>query len=447
MKVHIVSLGCPKNTVDTEASLGILQEMGCVAVDDPSDADLLIVNACSFMEGAWRETVEEVEELARVKETGSAKKLVLMGCLPLHRGDGWRDSFPFVDHFLPPGGHARLVDVVDSMRGNRRAGTTGDAAFDPFAGIERRPRITPRHVAYVKIADGCDHACAFCAIPLIRGAMRSRPLRSIVREVEALRADGVKEICLVAQDITSYSDGGARLADLVDSIVRTGIDWVRLFYVHPGALTADLARRFFGHPSVCRYLEVPVQHASDRILEKMGRRYTRTEIERRLAAIRAEFPDVVVRSEVMVGYPGETDEDFEALKAFVESAGFASLGVFVYSPEPGTAASELADRVPKRVASERAAEIADLQRSVTFGLLSGEKGRRHRVLIDRKIEDGDEGHGSHSYAGRYYGQAYEIDGEVYVETGDLAVGEFADVRITGADVFDLEGRADDSQRP
>jgi ribosomal protein S12 methylthiotransferase len=447
MKAYLVSLGCPKNTVDAEASLGLLKRAGCGIVDDPKAADLLIVNACSFLDAAWRETVEEVEGLARIKKAHPPKTLVLMGCLPIHRDDGWRDSVPAVDCFIPAGDHAGLTAIVGDRARVPDDKTRSVVGGDRFAGFENRPRLTPRHTAYVKIADGCDHTCAFCAIPMIRGGMTSRPAESIVREVEGLAADGVKEISLLAQDITSYSDGRRRLPDLVDSIARTGIEWVRVFYLHPGALTVDLARRIFEHPSVCRYLEIPVQHASDRILEAMGRRYTRKHIEHVIEGIRREFPDVVIRSEVMVGYPGEEDEDFDRLKDFIASIGFASLGVFTYSPEPRTPAVLLEAGVPRDVASDRAVEIADIQKSVTFGVLSDQKGKRHRILVDRAIDTGVEACRRFSHAGRYYGQALDIDGEVYIEAVDLAVGEFVEARITEANAFDLEARVDHPQRP
>jgi ribosomal protein S12 methylthiotransferase len=362
MKAYLVSLGCPKNTVDAEAALGFLRRAGCRIVEDPRDADVLIVNACSFLDAAWRETAEEVEALATIKIGHPSKRLVLMGCLPLHRDLGWWDSVPHVDYFLPAGSHSRLPEIVFGEADDlRKPAARPDGDFDRFAGFENRTRVTPRHLAYVKIAEGCDHTCTFCAIPVIRGRMKSRSVESIVREVNALRADGVKEISLIAQDITAYEDGVRRLADLVDAITRTGIEWIRTCYVHPAALTLDVARRLFEHPSVCRYLEVPVQHASNRILRRMGRRHTREQVDRVLADIRSEFPDVVVRSEVIVGYPGEEEEDFDQLMDLVENAGFSSLGVFVYSPEPGTAAASLDGRVSRPVAADRAAQITDMQ--------------------------------------------------------------------------------------
>jgi ribosomal protein S12 methylthiotransferase len=448
MKTFIVTMGCPKNTVDTEAAIGFLRGAGCTMVAGAEEADLLIVNACSFLDSAWRETVEEVEHLSDLKRLHPGKKIVLMGCLPVHRSGGWRESLPGVDRFLPTGAHSLLPSIVDSFRkGEAGVALTGEIRADRFAGFENRVRTTPGHLAYVKIAEGCSRACAFCAIPRIRGGMVSRPIEAIVGEIEALRREGVKEVSLLAQDITSYRDGRRSFPDLVDAIAGTGIDWIRIFYVHPGSLTVEFARRVFEHPSVCRYLELPIQHASDRLLRLMARGYSRAHLERVLGGIRDEFPDTVVRSEVIVGFPGETNGDFEELKAFVEDAGFASLGVFVYSAEEGTDAARYEDRVDPAVAAERLGEITDLQNSITFGLLSSERGKRHRVLVDRRLEGRGGARAGFSHAGRYYGQAFEIDGEVYISGRGIKEGGFADVRITDADAFDLEAETVDPQSP
>jgi ribosomal protein S12 methylthiotransferase len=444
MKTYIVTLGCPKNTVDTEAAIGFLQNAGCTMVEDPEAADLLIVSACSFLDLAWRETLEEVERLSGIKYAHPGKRLVLMGCLPVHRKDRWRESLPGVDRFLPTGAQELLPSIVESFRsGEPDAAPIDTTGIDRFAGFERRVRVTPSHIAYVKIAEGCSRTCTFCAIPVIRGEMVSRPVSAIVGEVEGLRREGVREVSLLAQDLTSYRDGRSGCPDLVDAIAGTGIDWIRVFYVHPGSLSAGFARRIFAHPSVCRYLEVPAQHASDTMLRRMGRGHTRAHLERVLGEIRNEFPDAVVRSEVIVGFPGETDKDFDELKSFVASAEFASLGVFVYSREEGTSAATLADRVDPAVASERAAEIMDLQNSISFGLLSRQRGTRHRVLVDRVADAGSGESAAFTHAGRYYGQAYEIDGEVYLKGRGLEEGKFVDALITDADAFDLEGEVDE----
>jgi ribosomal protein S12 methylthiotransferase len=437
MKTYIVTMGCPKNLVDSEASIALLQGAGCTMVDDPSAADLLIVSACSFLDAAWQETVDEVERLAAVKQQYGDKKLVLMGCLPKHRKDDLPATLPDVDHFLSTGAHHRLPAIVGAWR--RQDGipdTTADIEGDRFAGFEDRVLLTPPHTAYVKIAEGCSRRCTFCAIPKIRGRMVSRPVRSIVNEIETLIDRGVKEVSLLAQDITSYNDDGKRLPDLVSAIADTGVDWIRIFYVHPGSLTLDLARRLFEHPAVCRYLEAPVQHASDQMLRGMKRPYTRKRLERLFSSLQTEFPDLRIRSEVIVGFPGETEDDFEELKDFIEQVRFASLGVFTYSPEQSTPAAALEPMVPNGVKSDRAAELGALQEAITFGLHCADEGTVRRVLVDREMDPTGDVTGFR-YAGRYYGQALEVDGEIWLRGRDLTIGQFVDARITDSDTMDL----------
>jgi len=439
MNTYITTLGCPKNLVDTEACVSILRNAGCTLTENPNKADLLIVSACSFLGMAWQETLEEVQRLAEIKVRVASRKLVLMGCLPTHRKESLRDTLPMVDVFLPNGAHAQLPSIVDAWRRDRVVQqVTPPAGNDRFAGFEDRVLLTPRHTAYVKIAEGCSRRCSFCAIPQIRGKMVSRDPASIVREVCRLRERGVREISLLAQDTTSYRAQGLRFPDLVSQIAATGIDWLRIFYVHPGSLTTDLARRIFEHPEVCRYLEAPVQHASNRILRRMQRPYTRDYLEKLFSGIRVEFPDVRIRSEVIVGFPGESEDDFCELKSFVESVEFSSLGIFAYSSEPNTRAASLDGALPESLIAERVAELTGLRNSIAFGLRDAERGNRYRILVDR--EHLDEGaHAEHRFAGRHYGQAFDVDGEVMLKGHDVQVGQFVTARITEADVFDLRG--------
>lgn len=413
--------------------MSLLQGAGCSMVEDPHAAELLIVSACSFLDAAWQETVEEIDKMSAIKQSAD-KKLIVMGCLPKHRSEDLATMLPAVDHFLPAGGQNRLPAIVDAWRGGG-APAAGDIDDDCFAGYENRALLTPPHTAYVKIADGCSRRCSFCAIPKIRGRMVSRPVASIVREVRNLVDRGVKEVSLLAQDITSYRDGDRRLPDLVSAIADTGVDWIRIFYVHPGSLTVDLARRLFEHPNVCRYLEAPIQHASDTVLRRMRRPYTRAHLERLFGTLRDEFPDLRVRSEVIVGFPGETEDDFRELLEFVEWVKFSSLGVFTYSPEQSTPAAVLEPIVPDGVKSERVTELSSLQEAVTFGLHCAEQGVLRRVLVDRKLAaDGPSGF---QYAGRYYGQALEVDSEIWLKGEGLPIGQFVDARITDSDSLDL----------
>ncbi|MDH3198973.1 MAG: MiaB/RimO family radical SAM methylthiotransferase, partial [Candidatus Krumholzibacteria bacterium] len=364
MNVHLVTLGCPKNLVDSEASLTLLRRSGFSVTDDPAAADVLVVSACSFMEASWRETVEEVERLGAYKDRG--KRLVLMGCLPRHRGLDLPRALPMVDHFLPSGAHARLPELLAATK--QRAGrVVSGRGADRFAALVGRDLLTAPHTAYVKVAEGCNRACTFCAIPAIRGRQMARPARDIVVEVEGLVARGVREVTLLAQDIVSWRDGRARIADLAADLSRTGVEWIRVFYVHPAGLDVAHVRRLLETPGVVHYLEIPVQHASSRLLTRMKRGYDRRHLESVLASVRAALPDVVLRSEVIVGFPGEGEAEFEELQAFVEEFRFDSLGIFTYSPEPGTAAARMDGAVDGGLVAQRADALAATQEAVSFG--------------------------------------------------------------------------------
>ena len=441
MKAYIVTLGCPKNLVDSEATASVLRRSGCDVTGDPAAADVLLVGACSFLDSSWRETVEETRKLARYKRGPRRKRLVLMGCLPKHRSENLESDLPWVDHFLPTGAHSRLTEMLSAWRDNTPLARTlalGDA--DRFAGFEDRDLLTASHTAYVKVAEGCNRKCTFCAIPLIRGRQVSRAADSIVREVDSLVARGVREVTLLAQDIITYRDGSTRFADLVNRIAATGVEWVRIFYLHPAGLELRHIEPLFAHPSVCRYLEMPVQHSSSRVLERMQRSYDREHVERLLQSIRGAYPDVVIRSEVIVGFPGESEAEFEDLKRFLGDFAFDSLGVFPYSPEPGTQAPVLDGQLNPELIRERASEVTELQEALSFGARSRFAGETLQVLVDRALEPDEAGAMAPEagWAGRFYGQAPEIDGEVFV-TGDARVGEFVDVRVTETDVFDLCG--------
>jgi len=439
MKAYVVTLGCPKNLVDSEATLSVLRRSGCEVTTNPAAADVLLVGACSFLDSSWRETVEETKRLARYKRGARRKHLVLMGCLPRHRGEDLEATLPWVDHFLPTGAHARLPEMLAAWRAEAPLARTlaaGDA--DRFADFETRELLTPAHAAYVKVAEGCNRQCTFCAIPLIRGRQVSRPADSIVREVDGLVARGVREVTLLAQDIVSYRDGAVRFRDLVGRLAGTGVDWIRIFYVHPAGLTVDHIAPLFEHAAVCRYLEMPIQHSSSRLLERMNRSYDRAHIETLVSGVRAAYPDAVIRSEVIVGFPGETDHEFEDLHRFLGEFAFDSLGVFPYSPEPGTEAARFGEAVPADVIRARTEEIAAMQEAASFAARERFLDRELRVLVERAV-GADEGlFEGRSFAGRFYGQAPEIDGEVYL-AGEARVGEFVEARISGTDVFDLCG--------
>jgi len=443
MKAYLVTLGCPKNLVDSEAALSLLGGAGCSVAADPDSADVLIVNACSFLDASWQETVEEVHRLSRVKERGGDKKLVLMGCLPRHRQEDLEASLPQVDHFLPTGAHGRLPQLVEEWAAGRSADRVlAGNGTNRFDGLYDRALLTPSHTAYVKAAEGCNRTCTFCAIPTIRGRQDTRTVEDVMREVAGHVERGVREVTLLAQDIVSFRDGPNRLHDLIASISGTGIEWIRIFYLHPAGIDDDYIARLFDTPSVCQYLEMPIQHVSTRLLASMKRGYGRDHIERLMTGIRSRFPDAVIRSEVIVGFPGETEQDFDELMEFVGQIEFDSLGIFPYSREPGTVAADMPNLVGAPTIRARVEELTSLQEAISFGSRSRFIGRRLPVLIDRRV-DSDEGlFDDCGYAGRFYGQALEIDGEVYLSGDDTrTVGDFVDVEVTEAATFDLKGEA------
>lgn len=437
MKTYFVSLGCPKNSVDMEAALSLLVQAGHEITDDPASADLLLVNSCSFLQSAWRETLEELEKLAPLKKLDSRKKLVLMGCLPKHRRIDLPESLPDVDLFLSPGEHGALPALTG--RTPEIGMKFREGAVDPFAGFEQRSLLTPGHTAYVKIGEGCSHTCEFCAIPSIKGPMISRSPDSIRREVENMVDRGVREITIIAQDPAAYNSRGKRLPDLLESLSLTGVEWIRLLYMHPASIKIEDLVRIFEIPQVCRYLDIPIQHASDRILARMKRGYKADTVTRLLDEIKRTYPGIVLRSEVIVGYPGESEDDFDLLKECISSAGIATLGIFSFSPEPGTPAFEHSDRVPPEVTAYRYSELLSVHEAFAFGFHSEFIGRTVKVLVDRELNKADPGSGECRYAGRYYGQSLEVDGEVYLRSDDLQVGHFVQARIIDATIFDLVG--------
>lgn len=444
MKAYVVTLGCPKNLVDSEATVTILRRAGCTMTDDPAEADLLMVGACSFLDSSWRETVEEVERLAAFKD-GPDKRLVLMGCLPRHRGEDLEASLPAVDHFVPTGAHAVLPDLIASWRGGTARARTVDAeGIDRFSAFEGRDLLTAPHTAYVKVAEGCNRRCAFCAIPAIRGRQITRPTDSIVREVDDLVARGVREVSLLAQDIVAYKDAGRGFADLVEAVSATGVEWIRIYYFHPAGIDARYLERVFALPGVVPYLEMPVQHASSAVLSRMRRSHDRAHLERLLGDLRRGVEGLVIRSEVIVGFPGETDDDFAELVEFAGEMQFDSLGIFPYSREPGTEAAAMDGQVPESLIRSRVEELTSAQEAIGFGARARFIGTRQRILVDREIAAaevyGDAG-GRCGHAGRFYGQAPDVDGEVFVE-GDVRtrVGDFVDVDILDAGAYDMTGR-------
>src|SRR6266852_1243303 len=435
MKVHLTTLGCPKNQVDSELMLGTLTEAGFPLADRPEDAECLIVNTCAFIDRAREESVATILELARLKERGRCRSLIVTGCLTQRYGGEILREMPEVDGILGTSNLSRIVDLV------RQAANRHDWATSAPPGYlydATTPRLLAAKVpyAYVKIAEGCDMGCTFCAIPQFRGKHRSRPLADIVSEVEALAARGIQEAILVSQDTLAYGrdlPGGGDIGDLLLALGQTRMPWIRPMYLHPAHVTDRLIAKW-QRARIVPYLDMPVQHGDDAILRAMRRAVTARRMKDIVAQFREAVPGITVRTTVLVGFPGETAAAFDNLLAFVEDAAFDRLGVFTYSVEEGTPAATMPDQVPAEVMAARAHQVQDLQDSLAWQRQKALYGTKQTVLVDGKSADP-----AFPLEGRTAGQAPEIDGVVYLRNPELTPGRFAEVRIVEVDGYELVG--------
>jgi ribosomal protein S12 methylthiotransferase len=443
--VHFRSLGCAKNLLDTEVMLGALATRGYAIAERLDDADVAVVNTCSFIDSAREESVQAILEVADLRESGRLRGLVVAGCLPQRYGAALAKELPEVDAFVGTGAFHEIADILDDALAGRGRGVYVEAGRTHLYD-ERAPRILTGagHSAYVKIAEGCDRVCAFCAIPGIRGRFQSRRLESVVAEAEQLARAGVREINLVAQDSTSYgkdltpAPGGGRpkLADLVRALDRVDAElWIRLLYLYPSAVSADLIEAIAGAKRVLPYIDVPLQHASTPVLGAM-RRGTTGERQRQLVEkLRAAIPGLTLRTTFIVGFPGETDADFAELLEFVRWARFDRVGVFRYSDEEGTAGAELPNKVPRKVARERYRALTKLQASILAEKLTARVGEEDVALVDAPLGRG-------RAQARLASQAPEIDGVTFVRGKELRAGDRVRVRLTGVKQgVDLEAEA------
>jgi ribosomal protein S12 methylthiotransferase len=445
--VHFHSLGCPKNLLDTEVMLGTLASAGFALAEQLEDADVAVVNTCAFIESAREESVKAILEVADLRESGRLRALVVTGCLPQRYGAELAKELPEVDAFLGTSAFPEIARVLDDALAGRGRGVYVEAGRTHLYD-ETSPRLLtgPGHSAYVKIAEGCDRVCTFCAIPGIRGRFQSRRLDSLVAEARSLAAAGVREINLVAQDSTSWGKdlppvqafgarsepqasgvgrGRPKLHDLVRALDGVdGLDWIRLLYVYPSAVTDELIDALAGAKRVLPYVDVPLQHASDRMLERMKRGSTAERQRRLVARLRERIPGITLRTTFIVGFPGETEEDFVQLLEFVAESRFDRVGIFRYSDEEGTAALALDAKVPRGVARERYRRLAKLQASIQAEKLGTLVGSEASVLVDVAI-------GAGRARGRLASQAPEIDGVVFLRGPDLAPGQLVPARITG----------------
>jgi ribosomal protein S12 methylthiotransferase len=435
MKVHFTTLGCPKNQVDSELMLGMLAQSGHEITDVAETADCLVVNTCAFIDRAREESVQTILELARVKETGRARALIVTGCLTQRYGGEILSEIPEVTAILGTSELDKIVALVNQADGRQDWVTSAPPGYLYDA---TTPRLLTSRMpyAYVKIAEGCDMGCTFCAIPQFRGAHRSRPLTDIVAEVEGLARQGIQEAILVSQDTLAYGrelSGNGDIGDLLLALSDTRMPWIRPMYLHPAHVNDRLVDKW-ARARVVPYLDMPVQHGDDGVLRAMRRAVTARRMKDIVAQFRGAIPDLTIRTTVLVGFPGETDAAFDNLLAFIEDAAFDRLGVFTYSVEEGTPAASMPDQVPAEVMAEREQQVQELQDRLVWPRQKALVGTRQTVLVDGPGADP-----AFPFEGRTAGQAPEIDGVVYLRNRTLTPGRFAEVRIIEADGYELVG--------
>jgi len=437
-KVSMVSLGCPKNLVDAEVMLGHMDREGYEVTTDERDADIIIVNTCSFIKEAKQESIDAILDLADRKKDARCKLLIVTGCLPQRYQEELSRELPEVDIFIGTGDYPRIAEIIAEQceRGGQLR-YTGDPNL-LFEDDSLRMKSSPFYTAYLKIADGCSNCCSYCVIPSLRGSFRSRPMKSLLKEAKDLVKGGVKELNLIAQDVTRYGTDlprGASLETLIGKLVKLdGLSWIRLLYAYPDGIGDDLIRLIRDEEKVCKYLDIPLQHISDPLLKRMNRRSSEAGIRALIGKLRSEIPGLALRTSFIVGFPGETEEDFNKLLHFVEEVQFDRMGVFCYSREEGTDAALMPEQVSERVKRERHKKLMRAQARVSF--------KRNRNLIDTLEDAIVEGYSEETdllLKGRSSRQAPDIDGQVYITSGNANIGDIVTLRITDSSDYDLFG--------
>ena len=443
MNILFISLGCDKNLVDTEVMLGILAQRGHQMVDDENEADIIIINTCCFIHDAKEESIQNILEMAQLKERGRLKALIVTGCLAQRYKDEILKEIPEVDAVLGTTSYEEIGNVIDSVlsdnmveRGQSRI-TMKDVDYLPEVKTKRLV-TTGGHFAYLKIAEGCDKHCTYCIIPTVLGNYRSVPMENLLKEARELAEGGVKELLLVAQETTVYGQdiyGEKMLPKLLRELCKiSGIQWIRILYCYPEEITEELIQTMKEEPKICHYLDLPIQHASDAILKKMGRRTSKAQLIETIEKLRAAMPDIALRTTLITGFPGETQEDHEELMDFIDRMEFERLGVFTYSPEEDTPAAKMDGQIDEEVKEDRQAELMELQQDIVFEQAEDMIGRELLVMIEGKVAD------ENAYVGRTYRDAPNVDGLIFVNTDEeLMSGDFAKVKVTGAMEYDLIG--------
>ena len=437
MKILFISLGCDKNLVDTEVMLGLLASRGYEMTDDETQADIIVINTCCFIHDAKEESIQNILEMAEYKKSGRAKALIVTGCLAQRYRQEILDEIPEVDEVLGTTAYDKILDAVDAALAGKQEVMLSDIDALPLPDTKRLV-TTGGHFAYLKIAEGCDKHCTYCIIPKIRGNFRSVPMERLVKEAEGLAEQGVKELILVAQETTLYGKdlyGEKSLHVLLRELAKiSGIRWIRILYCYPEEITDKLIQVMKEEPKVCHYLDLPIQHANDEILKRMGRRTSKQELVDIIGKLRREIPDICLRTTLITGFPGETKEQHEELMDFVDEMEFDRLGVFTYSPEEDTPAAVMPDQIDEEVKEERQAELMELQQDIAFDNAQDMVGREVLVMIEGKVAD------ENAYVGRTYRDAPNVDGLIFINTDEeLLSGDFARVKVTGAVDYDLIG--------
>lgn len=437
MNILFISLGCDKNLVDSEVMLGLLDAKGYQIVDDEIQADIIVINTCCFVHDAKEESIQTILEMAEYKTEGRLKALIVTGCLAQRYRQEIIEEIPEVDAVLGTTAYDKIVEAVEEALAGAGHVELENVNALPLVDTKRLV-TTGGHYAYMKIAEGCDKHCTYCIIPKLRGNYRSVPMERLIQEAKDLAEQGVKELILVAQETTLYGKdiyGEKSLHKLLRELCKVdGIRWIRILYCYPEEIDDNLIQVMKEEKKLCHYLDLPIQHANDEILKRMGRRTSKAQLEEIIGKLKREIPDITLRTTLITGFPGETEEQHEELKAFVDEMEFDRLGVFTYSPEEDTPAAEMPDQIPEEVKEDRQAEIMELQQEIAFAQAEDMIGEEVLVMIEGKVAD------ENAYVGRTYKDAPGVDGLIFINTDEeLMSGDFARVKVTGAVEYDLIG--------
>lgn len=443
IKLFCVSLGCDKNLVDTEKMLGVAGGLGVSFTDDETEADAILINTCCFIGDAKEESVNTILEMARYKEEGKCRALIVAGCLAQRYKQEIIDEIPEVDAILGTTSYEEIGNVLTRLFGEEKEKKEEHiSCFHDLKELpetaKKRVMTTGGHYAFLKIAEGCDKRCSYCIIPYLRGPYRSVPMEQLLAEARELADNGVRELILVAQETTLYGKdlyGEKTLPKLLHELAQIpGIYWIRIQYCYPEEITDELIQTIKTEEKACHYLDIPIQHASDRILKRMGRRTHKAELKERIGALRREIPDIALRTTFICGFPGETEEDHEELMEFVDEMEFERVGVFTYSAEEDTPAYSYPDQIPEEVKEERRADVMELQQEIAFEHCENMVGKVLDVMIEGKVAD------EPAYVGRTYMDAPNVDGLIFVNADEMLMsGDFVRVKVTGANEYDLIG--------